>query len=193
MEMDKNTKDTASGIRNPENRQVGDLVPVPDRSEAMPESCEGPIGELSASPPMDLAFAEDSYSSKEEGGLVIARRLGQKKKSPRRDNPRVVVVITLDKEVRVVPGPPPPLEVADPGSPRYVVSAPELGAYAECEPIDVRSLLRKELPTKASEPMEVSEVPEEKMEPREETEVVVGRDLPARSEDAPARPLWSVA
>jgi len=83
MKMDKNTNDIASGIRNPENRQIGNLVPVSDRSEAMPESCEGPTGELPTSSPMDLAIAEDSYSTKEEGGFVVTRRPGQKKRSPR--------------------------------------------------------------------------------------------------------------
>jgi len=61
--------------------------------------------------------------------------------------------------------------------------------YAECEPVDVRSLLMKEVPIKASEPMEVSA---KTIEPREVMEGAMDQDLPERSKGAPGEtPLTS--
>jgi len=103
--MDKNNESTSPGNRNLGNRQVGGLVPAPDGSEAQPKSDEGPIRELPASSQMDVAIAEDYCSIEEESEFVVAWRPGQKKRSPRGGNPRVVAVTKLDKEIRIVPGP----------------------------------------------------------------------------------------
>jgi len=59
---------------------------------------------------------------KEEGDLVVAMRSVSRKKSSRDNNPRVVAVTKLDKEVRVVPDPPPPLRVKELDSPQFTES-----------------------------------------------------------------------
>jgi len=113
-------------------RQAGGIVPAPGGSEALPKSGEGPSGGLPASPPLDSAIAD-------ENEFVIASRPGVGRRSPRGSNPRVVAVTKLDKNIKVVPGPPPPLRISELDSPRFTESAPELGTESmmgeSCEQI----------------------------------------------------------
>jgi len=118
---------TEKEIKLPETRmsgtrQAGDIVPVPSGSEARPELCEGPSGGLTASPPLDRAIAES------ESEIVVASRLNvEKRRSPRGNNLRVVAVVKIDKNIKVLPRPPPPLRVVDLDSPYFTESAPEMG------------------------------------------------------------------
>jgi len=125
--LKKSMMSTKKESKLPENRmsgtrQAGNIVPVPSGSEARPESSEGPSGGLTASPPLDRAIAEL------ESEIVVASRLSaEKRRSPRGNNPRVVAVVKIDKNIKVLPGPPPPLRVVDLDSPYFTESAPEMG------------------------------------------------------------------
>jgi len=67
MTMSDNNVEKTPDLRIPGTRQAGGIVPAPSRSEARPESCEGPSGELSASPPLDRAIAGIIEREEREG------------------------------------------------------------------------------------------------------------------------------
>jgi len=94
---------TEKEMKLPETRmsgtlQAGGIVSVPSGSEARSELCEGPSGGLTASPPLDRTIAES------ENEIVVASRLSAgKRRSPRANNPRVVGVVKIDKNIKVLP------------------------------------------------------------------------------------------
>jgi len=157
MIMSTDNGNNTPEIRNSGTRQVGGIVPAPDRSEASPKSYEGPSGELSASPQLDSAIA--SISAVREGDFVVAMRPSPKRKSPRASNPRVIAVTRLDRDIRVVPGPPPPLREAELGSPVFTESAPELETAVECVMLDPQPSLEGEDLEVEFVPMELGEGP----------------------------------
>jgi len=106
MKMSSNNGKITPEIRNSGTRQIGGIVPAPDRS--VTESCEGPSGELPASSLLDMAIASGSSGGDKEQDFVVAIRPSPKKRSARGSNPRVAVT-KVDKEIRIVPGPPPSL------------------------------------------------------------------------------------
>jgi len=86
MNMDKSNGNTPE-TRNFGTRQVGGIVPAPDRSEARSKSYEGPSGELPASSPLDTAITRDSICGGAEGDQTGATRPSLKRRSPRARNP----------------------------------------------------------------------------------------------------------
>jgi len=94
---------------------------------------------------MDRAIAD------QEEEYVVASRPGSGKRGSRGSNPRVVAVVRLDREVKVVPGLPPPLEVRDLDSPKYTESAPEFDLGLLEETAVARSPKSGEEPARAIE------------------------------------------
>jgi len=110
---------------------------------------KGPGGGLTVSPPLEKVIAES------ENEFVVASRLIVSGQSPRAGNPRVVAVVKLDKNIRVVPGPPPPLGVSEPGSSQFTESAPEMGS---CLTLDEELVFTTQAIEEPPEPSELVEV-----------------------------------
>jgi len=93
------------------------------------------VGGCPRAPPLERAIAEiaEREDREREGSHVGATRASPSNRSPRSGNPRVVAVTRLDRNIRVVPGPPPPLGVKELDSPQFTESAPEIGAEEEVE------------------------------------------------------------
>jgi len=149
--MDDNIEDKLPEFRMSGTRQAGGIVP--GGSEVSPKSSEGLIRGLIASPSMDKTIAEQ-----QEEDFVVASRLGAGKRSPRGDNPRVVAVVRLDKEVRIIPGPPPLLKEKNLDSSKYTEPPPELDPE-RLEEIAAAQKLRC-----GEEPMETIEIEDDVME-----------------------------
>jgi len=59
---------------------------------------------------VDRAIIGSYENEKEEEKFVVAARPGSEKRSPRGSKPRVVAIMKLDREIKIVSDPPPPLE-----------------------------------------------------------------------------------
>jgi len=144
---------------------------------------------------MDSAIARESDEGIEEEFVVAVRPGSAKKRSPRGGNPRVVAVTKLDREIRVVPGPPPPLRVAELDSPMYTESAPELESFVVGAPIDVRPSLVEDLSedfSRAVDPLEMVEVTIDPEVPEDLMMGTTGRPPVGRTQGTPPTSLVEV-